>query len=383
MLWHGQAQPCRERHIPKQLDILAIEPFYGGGRRHMLDTLTRCSRHRWNVLKLPARRIERRLSAAAQWFAEILQRHSVGSVDVLFTSEAINLAEFYRLVPNLARKPSIVYFHENELPDPRHASGSAVELVNLITGAAAEEVWFNSLYHLKTFLGKATALVNRYTELSGSSPLPELTRKAQLVHPPVDLDVLRLVREQSSLQRDPRTIILEAGGSDLAPLKHLLGVLKRREERFTLLTLGNPADIPPEIPHTPIDPSDETAEARAALEAGLFISLRHGATADYQAVRAMVAGCWPLLPDQGVYPELLPPRIHRQCLYDGSGEGLTARVLDAWYLDRPEQYEDELLDVLSPFEPISACAAMDERLDRLHGHPARPLRTGASADPHR
>src|SRR4051812_9579436 len=55
-----------------QLDILALEPFYGGARRVMLESLIKCSRHRWTLLKLPPRRIERRLIAAAHWFAEQL-----------------------------------------------------------------------------------------------------------------------------------------------------------------------------------------------------------------------------------------------------------------------------------------------------------------------
>ncbi|HWP39717.1 MAG TPA: DUF3524 domain-containing protein, partial [Tepidisphaeraceae bacterium] len=66
-----------------QLDILCLEPFYGGIRRIMLETLIRCSRHRWTLLKLPPRRIERRLSAASVWFAELLTRHWTGSIDLL------------------------------------------------------------------------------------------------------------------------------------------------------------------------------------------------------------------------------------------------------------------------------------------------------------
>src|SRR5665213_3991765 len=104
--------------MPAQLDILALEPFYGGVRRSMLETVIRCSRHRWTVLKLPPRRIERRLSVAANWFAEQLSRHWSGRVDLLFTSEAMNLSSLYRLVPALARQPSVVYFHDNQLPDP-------------------------------------------------------------------------------------------------------------------------------------------------------------------------------------------------------------------------------------------------------------------------
>src|SRR3712207_4283115 len=71
---HGFGRTFRGlgRCMARQLDILAIEPFYGGVRRNMLEAMVRCSRHRWNVLKLPARRVERRLTSAARWFAELL-----------------------------------------------------------------------------------------------------------------------------------------------------------------------------------------------------------------------------------------------------------------------------------------------------------------------
>ena len=78
----------------------------------MLDAVIHCSRHRWTLLKLPPRRIERRLSVAAYWFAEQLSRH-VGLAEdryLLFTSEALNLADLYRFMPQLVNKPSVVYF---------------------------------------------------------------------------------------------------------------------------------------------------------------------------------------------------------------------------------------------------------------------------------
>ena len=143
--------------MARQLDILALEPFYGGGRRNMLETLIHFSRHRWTLLKLPPRRIERRFSVAAHWFAEQLTRHWVGRVDLLFTSEAMNLADLYRLMPQLIRKPSVVYFHSNQLPHPAATSDNPLDMANLNTATASTEIWFNSLFHLRDFLSRATA----------------------------------------------------------------------------------------------------------------------------------------------------------------------------------------------------------------------------------
>ena len=115
-----------------------------------------------------------------------MTRHWVGRVDLLFTSEALNLADLYRLMPTLVRKPSVVYFHSNQLPHPSVKSDNPLNVANLNTAAAAHEIWFNSLYHLRDFFTRASTLVQRHPELSGRNPMPELTAKAQLIAPPVD-----------------------------------------------------------------------------------------------------------------------------------------------------------------------------------------------------
>src|SRR4051812_31876510 len=102
--------------MSRQLDILAIEPYHGGPRRSMLEAIARYSRHRWRVLKLPPRKMHRRLLVSSMWFSETLSRNGIGRADVLFTSEALNLADFLRMRPELARRPSVVYFHDNQLP---------------------------------------------------------------------------------------------------------------------------------------------------------------------------------------------------------------------------------------------------------------------------
>src|SRR3954467_31267 len=196
-----------------QLDILALAPFYGGIRRLMLETIIRCSRHRWTLLKLPPRRIERRLSAASVWFAELLSRHWTGNVDMLFTSEALNLADLYRLHPELIKKPSVVYFHNNQLPADDQREGP-LDLVNLNTALAASEIWFNSLYHLRSFLARASAVVNRHPEISGRNPLADLAAKSHLMPPSVDMQILHDLAANDAIQREKRNVFLETRDAD-------------------------------------------------------------------------------------------------------------------------------------------------------------------------
>src|SRR3954470_4720708 len=211
--------------MSRQLDILALEPFYGGGRRHMLETLIHYSRHRWTLLKLPPRRIERRLTAAAHWFAEQLTRHWVGRVDMLFTSEAMNLADLYRLMPTLLKKPSVVYFHDNQLPHPAAKSDNPLEKANLNTATAATEIWFNSLFHSRDFLSRATALVARHQELQGRNPMQELTSKSRLMLPPVDFTPIQETLMHAPVQRKKRGIFVETRDANVELLNAALATL--------------------------------------------------------------------------------------------------------------------------------------------------------------
>src|SRR4051812_2683803 len=249
--------------MSRQLDILALEPFYGGGRRHMLETLIHYSRHRWTLLKLPPRRIERRLTAAAHWFAEQLTRHWVGRGGLLFTSEALNLADLYRLMPSLLKKPSVVYFHNNQLPAPTSTSDSPLDMANLNTAAAAHEIWFNSMYHLRDFFTRAASLVARHPELSGRDPMPGLSSKAQLMPPPVDFAPINELISHGPPPRNPRAIFVDTRDANVKVLNAALQHINRRGEKFELITVGPVEELSPDQPRTTLPENDEIGHVKA------------------------------------------------------------------------------------------------------------------------
>jgi hypothetical protein len=353
--------------MSSQLDILALEPFYGGVRKSMLETVIRCSRHRWTLLKLPPRRIERRLSAAAQWFAEQLSRHWAGRVDLLFTSEALNLADLIRLVPELEDKPSVVYFHNNQLPDPEVGeTRSTTDLVNLNTAQAAMELWFNSEFHINLFAYRAAAMVERHSELSSRNPVPEMLAKSRLMLPPFDLHLASSLQMSNPVQREKRTIFVNTRDADMNLMNLGLETLAMRGERFTLLTVGPLEKLSNSFARMAIDENDEVAQTAALLRADVFLSTHRWVPVDLDAVRALTAGCWPVVPEDGVYPEIIPKRFRKSCLYDATPDALASRVQDAWHLHSNEDgAEGAFLESISGYDAITACKAMDERLSVL------------------
>jgi hypothetical protein len=351
--------------MPRQIDILALEPFYGGGRRHVLETLIHYSRHRWTLLKLPPRRIERRLSVAAHWFAEQLTRHWTGRVDCLFTSEAMNLADLYRLMPNLSRKPSVVYFHSNQLPPPAATSDNPLDMVNLNTATAAQEIWFNSLFHLRDFFTRAATLVQRHPELSGRNPLPEMTAKAQLVYPPVDFSPINELIVQGEFKRRPRAIFVDTRDANVKLLNAALAQLARRGEKFELITVGPVEELSPDLPRVTIPENDDWGHVKGLLTAGIYASTKEGCPCDYRGIRAIAAGCWPVAPASGFYPELIPQKLYDYTMFDGTSPAMSSRLQDVWHLELPGGFQEEQAQILHRYDPMSACRTIDERLEEL------------------
>ncbi len=147
------------------MNVLALEPYYGGSHRAFLDGWVRHSRHRWTVLTLPARKWKWRMRHAAVTLADRAREHrSDGEAwDVLVTSDMLPLAEFLGLVDRTVRDlPSVVYFHENQLTypvrrdDPRDLHFA---MANMTTALAAGQVWFNSAYHRDSFLDALAGLL--------------------------------------------------------------------------------------------------------------------------------------------------------------------------------------------------------------------------------
>ncbi|HEV7297789.1 MAG TPA: DUF3524 domain-containing protein [Tepidisphaeraceae bacterium] len=349
--------------MSSQLDILALEPFYGGARRVMLETVMRYSRHRWTLLKLPPRRIERRLSVAAHWFAEQLQRHWSGKIDLVFTSEALNLADLLRLVPKLSKKPTIAYFHDNQLPDVTATGSQPLDFVNINTASVADEVWFNSVFHLKTFLARANALLARHPEYAALSPMATLAGKVHVMPPSIDTGDIQQHRKGALMPRPTRSIFVDTRDADVRLLNAAIGMLQRRGEKFDLTTIGPVDGLDPSLERRTLPEQDHHAHVQALFASGVYLSSKPGAMSDFHAIRALSAGCWPVFPRGGVYPELLPPTIHSSCLFEPVAERMASRMQDAWYLERPDGYQLQLTELLKRFDPVTACRAMDQRLE--------------------
>jgi hypothetical protein len=350
------------------LRILALEPYYGGLRKAVMQCIMRNSHHQWTLLKLPARRVERRLEAAARWFAELIQRdHLDQDCDLLFTGEMMNVSELQRACPRLAKCASVVYFHDNQVPaEPEDERGSQLDFVNINNAMGATEIWFNSQWHLDTFLDRAAALIQRHPDLAGLSPISELRAKSQVVLPPTDLVRCgKILETNPKLEKVPRSLLIDTRGANIPLLVKCLQSLQQRDKSMTFFIVGPQRGIPDAIPRIAIDSRDENAQLEALHKAMVYLSLRNGATTDELLLLSRAADCYPVVPDSGLFAELLPQSMHMGCLHDSTADSIVGRILDGWYLERPEGHQDETREILSQVEAIRACRVIDGMLDEV------------------
>jgi hypothetical protein len=347
------------------LHILALEPYYTGSRRLMLETLQRRSRHQWTVLRLPGKRIERRLEAAAQWFAEVVLRRPQIPFDLLFTSEAINLPELFQLCPELGGHPVAVYFHDNQLPPPGRGVTRPIDHVNLLTALEASECFFNSLHHLRSFMGRAQAVFRQLPHFFDLDASQRLMSRSSLLPPPVEVDAVADLEGRAGFQRNRRAVFVDLRGADTKLLADGIRVLQSRKQTFELVTIGPRGHLPADLPRTSIPEFDEDGATFAMARCGTYLSTQTEANFDARAIMALASGMRAVLPETAAYPELVPPDFHATTLYQPHPDFLASALQDIWALPELSGWDDELHAGMHKFDAESATTTIDWKLAAL------------------
>jgi glycosyltransferase involved in cell wall biosynthesis len=343
--------------------ILALEPYYGGSHRAFLDGWVSRSRHDWTLLALPATKWKWRMRHAPYTFArEVAGRIAApegGVWDLIFASDMLNLAEFRGLAPEPVRRlPALLYFHENQITFPveyEQERDHHFGFSNMSSALAADRVWFNSSFHLESFLAGLRALLKRMPDHHSLEAAEAIRRKSEVRPPGIESFPPRGRRSPGPLrilwaarwENDKRPDLFFEAVEQLAA--------RRVDFRLSVIGGGNASPVAPafaaarprlehRILHWGYLESRE--EYRAVLsDADVVVS-----TADHEffgisAVEAVAAGAWPLFPDRLAYPEILEAagaEGRDLFLYDGSPAELARRLAElSDRLDRGDLWQGE------------------------------------------
>jgi glycosyltransferase involved in cell wall biosynthesis len=332
--------------VQHRLRVLALEPYYGGSHRAVLDCLVSHIEGDWTILSLPARKWKWRMRGAAITMAREARRLDNGleRYDVVFASTFLNLAEFKGLAGEpVAGVPTVVYFHENQLVYPnRHMAEWDLQfpLTNVTSALAADECWFNTQWNLDRFLEAIGPLFRQFPDHRPKGLEEAIAEKSSVLPPPFDPEPFdALVVERGSRCRvvwphrwehdkDPQTFFdvmgsLAAEGLDFEVViagqsfAEMRETVARAADRLgdRLVHLGEP----------------RSRQEYAGLLAGCDIAVSTAMNEFFglAMIEAAYVGCYPLVPDRLAYRELYPSEMRY-----GSAEALAAR-LRSLILERP------------------------------------------------
>jgi len=326
------------------MNILALEPYYGGSHRAFLDGLSKASGHNWTLLTLPAHKWKWRMRHSAITFAsraaEIPKNRR--NWDLLFCSDMLNLAEFAALAPvEIARLPKVIYFHENQLTYPvRVEDGRDYQfaMTNLTGLLAADAVWFNSQFHMDSFLG---ALVKFLKSMPDHQPFEAIDkiRTKSSVHPPGIPDFpIRRARKAGPL----RILWAARWEHDKKPedFFEALSMLKKKKISFRLSVIGQSFRDRPAIfdkahsifkEHIDLWGYQKSRDdyERALRQADVIVSTANHEFFGIGVLEAVAAGAYPLVPERLSYPEILGlGRIEGagRFFYDGTPRDLAEKL---------------------------------------------------------
>jgi hypothetical protein len=270
--------------------------------------------------------------------------------DVAVVGDMLNLTELRRLWPPLAKLPIAVRYHEPAPADNRSQSVRANAL------RAADEVWVLGP------TGRAT-LLSEAAQLAAVSPFSEATviDKARLVPPAIGLPTDAAAKRLRARSR----IAIDATAPIASSVQRGIERIATRGEKFTLVPIGPHGNWPAEAHAEPVDADDLDAVAHALWSCRSFIGGGSGAAFDTLTVRALLAGCWVMLPDTANNRALLSDFRHSSCLHAGEPHRIYSWLLTVLHQGVSDGGESEQQAILDEFDPPKAATRMDDHLCRL------------------
>jgi glycosyltransferase involved in cell wall biosynthesis len=321
------------------LKILFLEPFYGGSHKSFADGLIKYSKHSYDLLTLPARFWKWRMRGAALYFVRKIT--DLNSYDLILTTDLMSFSDLKGLLSPHCPK-TLVYFHENQLSYPL-PEGESIDyqfgFTDITTALCADRVIFNSNFHKNAFLNQLGPFIGMMPEKRPGWIQGKIQAKTEVIYPGCDFPVAieesnnRDPSQKGGISGDPLIIWNHRWEFDKnpEPFFNSLYLLKEKGLSFKVALLGENFQA---VPKAFIDAKEILgkdivqygyAESRNAYidwlsRGNIIISTAIQENFGISVVEAVRYGCYPILPNRLVYPELLPPELHDECLYNSDAE---------------------------------------------------------------
>jgi glycosyltransferase involved in cell wall biosynthesis len=328
---------------PRPLHVWLLSPYHTGSHQAWATGYQAHSRHRVTVLGMAGRFWKWRMQGGAvELAAQAQTRLATGECpDAVLATDMVHLPVWLGLLRSAlpGQTPVLCYMHENQLTYPWRPGEKpdlTYAMINWLSQLAADQVFFNSRYHLESWFDELPRLLKHYPDYNHLELVAQVHRRSAVLPVGIHGEDFAPAGASSGLQGEP------AGAQEAPPLivwnqrweydkrpDRFFALLYRLQEAqapFRLAVAGeNFRNIPAEFEEARLRLAERVVHwgyvpSRAAYadllrQAALVIS-----TADHEffgisVLEAICAGAFPLLPNRLSYPELIPAELHSACLY--------------------------------------------------------------------
>lgn len=327
------------------MKLLLISPYHGGSHQAWAEGYGRFSALGINLLTMPARFWKWRMHGAAVTLARRFMEMEY-TPDLILATDMLDLTTFLSLTRSIIpHTPVVLYMHENQLTYPLPADKSSGPMrrqlgerdrhyafINYASMLVADQVWFNSSYHLEAYFSALPNFLKHFPEYNELGTISDLRTKSDVV--PVGIDLQRLdtgqIPRHKSAARQEGPLILwnQRWEYDKDPEAFFaaLDILAGENIPFRVAVCGQQFGKQPPIFARSIEQlaervihtgyADPDTYARLLWEADITISTARHEFFGISILEAIYANTFPILPARLSYPELIPGEFHQDCLYD-------------------------------------------------------------------
>lgn len=357
------------------MKILAFNPFHGGSHKDCLENWQKHSRHDWKVLALSPHHWKWRMRQAPLHFSELCKEESLP--DLLFCTSMFNLCEFKGLCSKFSQVPSVMYFHENQLTYPVEEETQRdyhLAFSQFSAALVADEVWFNSEYHLNQYLEALYDWLKRMPGPSLMKSFEKLKEQCQVHYPGIELkdDVI-----QKSDQPCLNLLWSARWEEDKNPslFLDLLETLERKDFPFQVTVTGCKKEVAledfkkRELNLEKIDVAGFVSKQELNhifKNSDVFISTAHHEYFGLSALQAAAHGCGLLLPNRCVYPEIYESHFSSVVYHDDRSELMLDQLQRFLELKLTNGLIDHgLISWIRKFEVQHLTQEMDKKLEQI------------------
>jgi glycosyltransferase involved in cell wall biosynthesis len=326
------------------MNVLLVEPYYGGSHAAWVDGYREYSRHRIETLTLSGSSWKWRMHGGAVTLARRFNESSL-EPDLILATDMLDVTTFHALTrARTAGVPFVTYFHENQLTYPwsegdrdvRHRRDKHYGFINYATALASDAVFFNSAYHMESFLGELVRFLEHFPDHHELGSIGAIREKSAVLHLGLDLrrfDATRVGAAALVGEGPPIVLWNHRWEYDKNPEAFFaaLDALAARGVAFRVAILGENFAQRPEAFERARERLGERVVCFGYAESfDDYAAWLHAADVlpvtsrqDFfgaSVVEAIYCGCLPLLPRRLAYPELIPEAYHGTVFYDDESE---------------------------------------------------------------